>query len=312
MAGFAFLAVAAVLLGVGAEVFAGHAQAAAVRLGVTALAVGVVLAGAEPEELVTAIVAAAHHRPGIAAGDAIGANITMLTLVLGLAAVVRPFRLTPRAVFYAAVAAAAGAGAALALAGGGMGRLAGAALVAGYTAIAALVWWRERRPPAFGEAAELAGDEAAGERGRPRGARAVLLVLAGLALMVAGGRLAVAGAEQVTAALGLTDAVVGFTFVALATTAELFALVWAAARRGVEELALAGVLGSAIYNSTATLGVAALVRPLAVSGAAGQAWLAAALPAALAGWGLASGRLGRAAGLILIAAYAVYLGVTFA
>lgn len=42
-----------------------------------------------PEELLTAIVAVARDRPGIAVGDAIGANITMLTLALGLAAVLR-------------------------------------------------------------------------------------------------------------------------------------------------------------------------------------------------------------------------------
>src|SRR6266446_10442389 len=34
-------------------------------------------------------------------------------------------------------------------------------------------------------------------------------------------------------------------FVVMATTAELLALVWAAVRRSVEDLALAGVLGSA-------------------------------------------------------------------
>lgn len=53
------------------------------RLGVSALAIRLVLAGAEPEELVTAMFASAGHHPGIAAGDAIGANITMLNLVLG-------------------------------------------------------------------------------------------------------------------------------------------------------------------------------------------------------------------------------------
>jgi cation:H+ antiporter len=79
----------------------------------------------------------------------------------------------------------------------------------------------------------------------------------------------------------------------------------------VEELALAGVLGSATYNATATLGIAALVRPLAVTGIGAQAWLAAALPAALVLWATALGKLGRAAGLLLIATYAGYLFFTF-
>jgi cation:H+ antiporter len=318
--GFALLGASAVLLTVGAELFAEHAQAASRKLGVTALAIGLILAGAEPEELVTAVFASAQHHPGVAAGDAIGANVTMLTLVLGLAALARPFRTSGRIRSYAAVAAVAGLAAAIALRGGAVSRVGGTVLVLVYVVVVALTWWRERQPPAFGEAAELTEDDqddqddqpaAARRSGRPE-ARALLLVVAGLVLMVAGGRLAVAGAERVIGSLGLAESVVGLTFVALATTAELFALVWAAARRGIEELALAGVLGSAIYNSTATLGVAALVRPLDPAGIGAQAWLAAALPVALAVWTVGRKRVGRVAGLLLIATYGGYLAFTFA
>jgi cation:H+ antiporter len=75
----------------------------------------------------------------------------------------------------------------------------------------------------------------------------------------------------------------------------------------VPELAVAGVVGSAAYNATATLGAAALTRPLDVP--AGLAWtaaVAAALPLvvlALA-W---RGRLGRPAGALLLAGYAGYV-----
>jgi cation:H+ antiporter len=50
--GLVLLAVSAGALLLGAELFAEHAAAAGRRLGVTALAVGVLLAGAEPEELI--------------------------------------------------------------------------------------------------------------------------------------------------------------------------------------------------------------------------------------------------------------------
>ena len=129
--------------------------------------------------------------------------------------------------------------------------------------------------------------------------------------MAGGGWLAVSGAERLVNSLGLRESVVGLTFVALATTAELFALVWAAYRRGVEELALAGVLGSAVYNASATLGVAALVRPLHVTGLEWQAWLAAALPAALVAYAFMFKRVGRTGGALLVAIYGVYLGLTF-
>ena len=309
--GFLLLAGSAVLLTAGSELFAEHASAAGRRFGVTALAVGLVLAGAEPEELVTAVFASARHLPGIAAGDAIGANVTMLTVVLGLAALARPLVLEGRVRTYALAASAAGVAAALALLGGQVGRFGGALLVAAYLAAVAAVWWRERRPPAFGEAAELEEPET-GSPAPHSDTRAAVLVVAGVAAMAAGGWLAVAGAERIVDSLGLAQSVVGLTFVALATTAELFALVWAAFRRGVEELALAGVLGSAIYNATATLGAAALVHPLRVSGLEGQAWLAAALPAALVVYAVMFKRVGRVGGGLLVAIYGAYLAVTFA
>lgn len=309
--GFFFLAASVVLLTAGSELFAQHAAAAGRRFGVTALAIGLVLAGAEPEEMVTAIFASARHLPGVAAGDAIGANVTMLTVVLGLAAIARPFELSSRVRAYALAAAAAGVAAALALAGGQVGRVAGTGLVAVYAIAVAVVWWRERRPPAFGEAAEI--EEAGDDGGLPASGdtRAAALVVLGVALMAGGGWLAVSGAERIVSSLGLAQSVVGLTFVALATTAELFALVWAAFRRGVEELAIAGVLGSALYNATATLGAAALVHPLAVSGIGWQAWLAAALPALLVAGAATCERVGRAGGGLLVATYGIYLGLTF-
>jgi cation:H+ antiporter len=77
--GFGFLAASAVLLIAGAELFADNAAGAGRGLGVSFLAVGLILAGAEPEEFVTAVIASARHHPAIGAGDAIGANVTMLT-----------------------------------------------------------------------------------------------------------------------------------------------------------------------------------------------------------------------------------------
>src|SRR3972149_4203776 len=88
LVGSLLVAAAVGLLWLGAELFVDHAAAAGRRLGLTGLAVGLLLAGAEPEGLVTAVVAALGGRGGIAAGDAVGANVTMLTVVMGLAALI--------------------------------------------------------------------------------------------------------------------------------------------------------------------------------------------------------------------------------
>src|SRR5712692_1542025 len=108
--GLGLLAVSAVMLIAGAELFTENAAAAARRLGITVFGAAFLLAGAEPEEMITAVIASGRHRPGLAAGDAIGANLTMLTLVLGLAALARPLPFGGRVRGYALWSALAAAG----------------------------------------------------------------------------------------------------------------------------------------------------------------------------------------------------------
>ena len=123
--------------------------------------------------------------------------------------------------------------------------------------------------------------------------------------MLVGGDLAVRGAVRVVDAIGRSDSAVGLTILALATTAELFALVLTAARHDVPEIAVAGIVGSAAYNATATLGAAALARPLAVEGVIWAAVVAALLPLVILLFAR-RGHLGRAAGGALCAGYAAY------
>lgn len=305
--GFGLLAVSAVLLIAGAELFAENAAAAARGMRITVFGAAFLLAGAEPEEMITAAIASGRHHPGLAAGDAVGANLTMLTLVLGLAALARPLPFGGRVRTYAAWSALAGGLAALLVADGHIGRAQGGLLLAAYLAGVVLLWRREREPPTIGEAAEAAEAAEAGQAMDGAASRKPLLGLGlavgGIALMAGGGWLAVGGAERVVLALRLTDSAVGLTLLAFATTAELFALAWAAMRRGVSEIAVAGVIGSVAYNATATLGVAALVRPLAVAGVLAPAVAAAALPIALIAI-TPKRRLSRWAGVVLIIAYA--------
>jgi cation:H+ antiporter len=300
--GALLLVVATALLVGGAELFVENAAAASKRLGVTVLAVGLLLAGAEPEELLTGVLASSSGHPGLAAGDALGANVTMLTVTLGLAALLRPVPVGHRVRLYAVLSSVAGALAVLVVLGGHVSRLEGGLLVLAYVLLVGLIWRREKAPPAIGELAEI---EEEGDKDRSPGL-ALLLTVVGLAVMTAGGEAAVEGATRVVRALHQTDTSVGLTILALATTAELFALVLAAARRDLAEVAVAGIVGSAAYNATATLGTAALVRPLATGPVMGPALLAAVLPLILLLLAR-GGAVRRGGGLVLVAGYASYV-----
>lgn len=299
----------AALLTAGAEAFAEHITAASARLGVSVLALGLLLAGAEPEEAVTAMLASAQSQPALAAGDAIGANLVILTLTLGLAALLSPLPVSRRVVEYAVAATLAGAVAVLLLWNGVLGRPEGALLVLLYAVGVAWVWRRERTPPVIGELSELEEEEDEGHQP----SRALPLVLLGLAGMVLGGFAAVRGAEGLVDALGVAESAIGLTVLALATSAEMIALVWAAHRRGVTEVALAGAVGSVAYNATVSIGLAALVAPLDLgrhSPIRTVGLVTAALPLLLL-TGRRTGHFPRALGVVLVAAYALSTGWLF-
>jgi cation:H+ antiporter len=303
------LVAGAVLLTAGAEAFAEHITEAASRLGVSVLALGVLLAGAEPEEAVTAMLASGQGHPALAAGDAIGANLVILTVAVGLAALITPLPVSRRVMQYAGAAAAAGAVAVALMWNGVLGRGEGTVLVLLYVAGVVWVWRREKEPPLVGELAELS-EERRPVLGRPgegvgEPSRALLLVLLGALGMVAGGFLAVRGAAGLVGAVGLTESVVGLTVLALATSAEMVALVFAAHRRGVTEVALAGAIGSVAYNATATLGLAAWVDPLLLgrnTPILTVGMVTAVLPLVLLA-GRRTGSFPRPLGVVLVAAY---------
>jgi cation:H+ antiporter len=317
LTGLLWLALGAGMLVGGAELFAENVASAARRVGLTALALGVLLAGAEPEEALTAGIASGRGHPQLAVGDAIGANFVVLTLAVGLAAVFTTLPVSRRVGEYAAGAALAGLAAVVALVDGRVGRVEGVLLAAAYVVAVAWVWRRERRPPAIGEAAEgAAGEDDADDAddADAPSALALPLVLAGVALMVGGGWLAVTGAEQLVAAFGLDDTGVGLTLLALATSAEMLALVAAAVRHRVGEVALAGLVGAVFYNATVSLATGALVAPLHDVGTPRflvVAGACAVLPLALFGLGR-SPAAARWGGAGLVAAYLVAVPVLLA
>ncbi len=318
--GLGLLALGCVLLAWGADEFMEHLAGVARAVGLPTLALGLLLAGAEPEELATAVIASSEGHPVLAATDAVGANVTMLTLGLGLALLVQPVVVGRVLRRYVGFAVLAGVLAAAALYDGEVARWEGGVLCAAFVVIVAVIWRSERRPPRFGELAEggaaAAFADAGGTSGahhaagghRPRG-RDLTMLLAGLVAMVLGGALAVDGAARIAAAAGLGEHATGLSALAFATSAEVLALVVAARRRALTEVAVGGVLGSALYNATLTLGISSLVAPLAAPGLFDVALIASALPLVLL-LGVRA-RVPRTVGAMLGLGYACYLVAVF-
>lgn len=309
-AGWLLLALAGVACIVwGAETFAEHLSVAAVRLGVSSFALALLLAGAEPEELATAVTASLRDAPAIAFGDVIGANVAICLVAVGVGAVIAPLPFSTRVRRYAFAGIPLGALAAAFAWDGTVSRVEGALLVAAYLGFIAVIWIIERQPPALGETAELEEAEEA-DHAPGRVGRELVLVLAGVAAMAIGAVALVEGIRRISG-VEATQTKLGLTVVGFATAFELVVLAWSSARRGISEAVVAAVIGSFAYNATMTLGAGALARPLVLLDAASlhlpwMLMLASLAAALIAG---ARGSITRPAGVALLACYPVFVAL---
>ncbi len=298
----------------GAETFAEHLGAAAVRLQISSFALALLLAGAEPEELATAVAASLKDAPAIAFGDVVGANIAICLVALGVGAWIAPLPFSKRVMRYALFGLPIGVIATGFIWDGEISRLEGLFLVGLYVLYVAVIWWIERKPPALGETGELkeASEELAIEQAKGlqhRVGKELFLVLAGFAAMILGSILLVEAVRQISQ-VEATQTKLALTLVGFATAFELVILAWSTARRGAAEAAVAGVVGSFTYNVTMTLGAAAIARPLKILDASLLHFpLMAMLGSLVLVILLASfrGHLNKTAGLILLVAYPLFL-----
>lgn len=249
----------------GAETFAENLGEAAVRLRVSSFALALLLAGAEPEELATTIAATLKDVPAIAFGDVIGANIAICLVALGIGAIVAPLPFGKQVMRYALFGFPLGVAAVGFIWDGQVNRLEGAILLIFYLLYLGIIWIVERKPPAMGETGVLEAAEELCDREEPKSrlGTELLLVGAGLVAMAVGSLMLVEAVRQITE-IEETQTTLALTVVGFATAFELVILCWSAARQGVTEVVVAGVVGSFAYNVTMTLGAAAVIRPLSI------------------------------------------------
>jgi cation:H+ antiporter len=134
------------------------------------------------------------------------------------------------------------------------------------------------------------------------------LFLAGVLLLVAGANALVNGATGIATSAGLSRLAVGLTVVAFASSAPELAVTVGAAFTGRVGVALGNAVGSNIFNVLFILGLAALLKPLAVSDRLVRTDMPILLAISVLVLFLAlDGRLNAPDGLVLVAGLAAYL-----
>ncbi len=290
-----------ILAGFGGDLFLrgvlGFANWARVPAAIAAATLGA-FATSSPEIFVSTI-AAIDGNPSIGLGDATGSNVVNIALILGIALLIKPLP-TRREVIGLdfGVAIAATMAIALLAIDGVLSRADGILLLSGFVIWVAVKIRHalQQRPPS-----------AAVERVRPW--RIAVDSIAGLALLILAGVLVVRGATHIAQDFGIPAYLIGATLVALGTSMPELATTLMASFRGHDEVGVNTLLGSNVFNALFVVGLAAVITPIAISGAALWITLAAGSLAVAAVWPGSSATLGRARGVLLILMYAITMAL---
>lgn len=239
--------------------------ALAARVAPAVIGLTVVAAGTSMPELVVSLQAALNGNSGIAMGNIVGSNTFNILAIVGIAALVHPLRIVGNTVklewpimMLAAMQ--------LVLLGrdGEVDRLEGAYLVLALAAFTGYAVWVGRQGVTAEEAGEF--EEMATASFGATGSRATayntIALVVGVALLALGSKLLVTGAVNVASTLGVSDAIIGLTIVAAGTSTPELVTSVVAARRGRDDIAVANVVGSNIFNVLCILGVTSLIQPV--------------------------------------------------
>ncbi len=146
----------------------------------------------------------------------------------------------------------------------------------------------------------------------------LLLLFVGLVLLLGGGDLLVRGASSLAKSIGVPPLVIGLTIVAFGTSAPELSINLLAVLKDNTDICFGNVIGSSIANIGLIIGIAALIRPLAVEGVIIRReipmMVLASLLALVAGSDMflrgVSDSLDRSDGLILLLIFGVFLYYT--
>jgi cation:H+ antiporter len=236
------------------------------RVGVPALAIGVVLMGfgtSAPEAMV-AVLSSLGGDPGVSLGDITGSVIANLTLVLGSGALVAPVAVVATVIRREAVLTLAATVAFVLALQDGLGYRDGVVLF-GLLAAALLLMLRwAGRGSAVASTSEQLADEVDElvEQEAARPIRVELAVtVAALLGTLAGAQALVWGAVHLASAAGVSDGVIGVTLVAIGTSLPELVTTVQAARRRQHDLLVGNLLGSNLFNCLGVAGVVAVLAP---------------------------------------------------
>ena len=216
--------------------------------------------GTSAPEMVVSFIGAIQGKADVAVGNIVGSNIFNTLLILGLSAMILPMSISKSNIrrdipikigivlllILLGMKATIGYGAE-----NGLTRLDGGILLAAFIIYIWSCFKFDKK-----EDSEGSSDKEIGT------AKAILLIIGGLAGLIIGGRLFVDSATTLATMLGVSEKFVAITILAGGTSLPELATCVVAAAKKKGQLALGNIIGSNIFNILLILGGSALINPL--------------------------------------------------
>ena len=237
------------------------AAATARNLDVPPLIIGLTIVGfgTSAPEMMVAGFASYEGSPAMAIGNALGSNVTNITLVLGVAALIAPLNVESRIIKKELPILLFATLLALALVrDNSLGRLDGFVLL---SLLCLLMWWIARQG-IRNQSSDALTDEYIEELpAEMPSSTAVFWLLAGLILLTASSKLLVWGAVNVATELGVSELIIGLTIIAIGTSLPELAASITGALKNEHDIAIGNVVGSNLFNTLGVLAIPGLMKP---------------------------------------------------
>lgn len=282
------------------------------RLTPAVIGLTIVAAGTSMPELVVSLTATLRGSPAIAVGNVVGSNIANIGLILGVCALITSVPVARGVLRFEYPFLLLASWLSLLLCRDGvLDRLESGFFLGSMIAFTAYSVWVARQEISAAErsvVAEVVPDRAAKLSHRPTWTL-LLGVAAALVGLGLGAKVLVAGAIGIAQALGMSERVVGLTVVAIGTSLPELAFSIAAALRKQQEMAVANIVGSNIFNLLMILGATGLARPIPVdpSTVAVDLWVMMSIALLLLPLVFRGRTLSRKGGAVLLASYLGYM-----
>ena len=244
-----------------ADRFIVGAAATARNFDVPPLIIGLTIVGfgTSAPEMMVAGFAAYGGSPEMAIGNALGSNITNITLVLGVAALITPLDVHSRILKKELPLLLFATLMALALMRDlSLSRFDGFVLI---SLLFLLMWWITRAGLKNQSDDALTNEYIEELPDKMSASHALFWLVTGLILLTVSSKILVWGAVNIAMDFGVSELIIGLTIIAIGTSLPELAASITGALKNEHDIAIGNVVGSNLFNTLGVLAIPALISP---------------------------------------------------